>query len=101
MTVKKIDCIWKNDNKILVNPDGQVWPCCYLANITFEKEVRGVNQDQEVIREYMDNKDDFNIFKKSVVDILQHEWYQKTLPESWENGKALRQCINHCGIKEE
>ena len=27
-----IKCEWLSQDKILVNPDGQVFPCCYLAN---------------------------------------------------------------------
>lgn len=30
-----IDCEWMRSKRIIVNPDGQVIPCCYLANTLY------------------------------------------------------------------
>ena len=32
----KITCEWAKDERYVVNPDGQVWPCCYLCNNVFK-----------------------------------------------------------------
>ena len=53
MSSKKvtIQCEWLKDNRVLVNPDGQVWPCCYLGNVGFD-----INHS--VVREYENKKDE-------------------------------------------
>jgi len=46
---------------------------------------------------YLENKDDLNLKKKSMEEILDHEWYQKTLPESWEKEETrLKECRDFC-----
>ena len=34
-----IECEWKNNNRVIVNPDGQVWPCCYLSNLAYKYDI--------------------------------------------------------------
>ena len=44
--------------------------------------------------------DRFNRESNSFEDILSHEWYEKTLPESWEDEtKTLRLCKHFCQEK--
>lgn len=103
-----IECIWAKENKFLVNPDGQVWPCCYLGNSGFTEKVNGRYKDPEVlekgwddiahpiIQEYFKHADELNINNKPIEEILTHEWYTKTLPESWKGEKPHRQCKIWC-----
>ena len=42
-----IECIWGKDNRFLVNPDGQVWPCCYLGNIGYTEKINGRFKEQK------------------------------------------------------
>ena len=91
----KITCKWAKEEKYLINPDGQVWPCCYLCNNVF-KHGRDLTH-QPIYEEYFKVKDELNIFKNDINSILRHEWYTKTLPNSWKDEKiTLRQCKNHC-----
>lgn len=108
-----IECEWMKSKRALVNPDGQVWPCCYLANIAYagfkKSELSnepGNNFDYHVkhksptFNKYFENKDDNNIMKRSLEDIVNGEWFTKTLPESWNNEKEiLPQCSSFCKIK--
>lgn len=103
-----IECIWAKENKFLVNPDGQVWPCCYLGNMGYAEKVNGRYKDPEVLekgwddivhpimKEYFANMDDLNINNKPIEEILNHEWYTKTLPESWKGNNPHRQCRIVC-----
>ena len=44
--VIEIDCEWGKVNKVNVNPDGQVLPCCYFANTHFyNKHVPNIGKD--------------------------------------------------------
>tara|TARA_B100000941_G_scaffold126952_2_gene89755 strand:+ start:3146 stop:3514 length:369 start_codon:yes stop_codon:yes gene_type:complete len=111
-----IKCRWLDMNKILVNPDGQVYPCCYLANKAYKSEQLGVfgpnNQVEdmsqkgqnwywkpgdELMHEYKKNYDDLNIKNKSMEEIVNHDWYTKTLPESWEKEETrFEACRTFC-----
>jgi|MDTB01.3.fsa_nt_gb hypothetical protein len=107
---RKIVCKWKKSGQVLVNPDGQVWPCCYLCNITYEYTnsdktniLFGSHRDNShIFKEYYDNKDDHNIKKRTLQQILDSKWYSKTLPESWKSQKtALKQCKQYCTVKDD
>ena len=95
------------DNRILVNPDGQVFPCCYLGNPHyFGTEKQGqLNLEREradVMKQYDDNKNLYNINTTNMADIISSEWFTKTLPESWEDEtQTIRTCKEWCGKKNE
>jgi hypothetical protein len=103
-----IECIWAKENKFLVNPDGQVWPCCYLANQGFKFKQNGKWNDPDLIargvddivnpvmQEYWKHEDELNINNHSLDDILNHEWFTKTLPNSWTGNNPHRICVMMC-----
>jgi hypothetical protein len=89
-----ITCKWLQEEKILVNPDGQVLPCCYLGNTSFLNEsdpTSGRMWDQEgfVLNEYKKNKEDFNLNNKTLAEILNSKWFNEDLPKSWERYDTL------------
>lgn len=97
----KVKCQWMENNRILVNPDGGVLPCCYLGN----NEYRTQFEDWRVghlMNEYKKNAHDLNIKNKPLEEIVEHEWFTKTLPESWKNAENVaEQCIRFCLFDEE
>jgi hypothetical protein len=93
-----IKCKWLEDNRILVNPDGQVLPCCYLANNNWVQKQKGITKEGVVMQEYNDNKEKYNIHTNNMKDIIDGEWFSKTLPDSWEDDtKTITQCKLWCG----
>lgn len=119
-----IKCEWIEKNTILVNPDGQVWPCCYIGNPNFlyetienpddklvdgvimENQLENVNKQAKyhlnnpTIKKYVDNKKEHNIFNKPLHEIVKSEWFTKTLPESWSDSDTLiHQCWRLCNKK--
>ena len=104
----EIRCQWANWGKVLVNPDGQVWPCCYFANRAYHAQMNGGffteennwfgnEEGAEVLAKYNEHKEDLNIKNKSMEEILNHEWYTKDLPESWEKEETrFQQCRKFC-----
>tara|TARA_B100001248_G_C26996972_1_gene281624 strand:+ start:144 stop:470 length:327 start_codon:yes stop_codon:yes gene_type:complete len=104
-----IKCQWLDMKKILVNPDGQVFPCCYLANKYYKIAQRkwkmefAYNEDNDqIMYEYKKNEKDLNVKNKSMEEVLSHEWYTKDLPESWKSREtANNACINFCDFKNE
>lgn len=116
-----IKCRWQEQGRILVNPDGQVWPCCYLCNKAYKSESLGVfgpnNQVEDLSQEgeswfwrendramieYKRNYDDLNLKNKSMEEIINHEWFVKTLPESWEKEETrITECRMFCELEED
>lgn len=142
-----VKCEWMETKRLLINPDGQVLPCCYFANVVYmydkmnkfgppkddskylldadesvearikrrnefrneisdqigdkERIVKETKQDN-VLMNYHQNKDKYNIHKTPLEEIINSEWFTKTLPESWDNPKvAVRQCKEFCRVKDE
>tara|TARA_B100001057_G_C22843033_1_gene947853 strand:+ start:1864 stop:2196 length:333 start_codon:yes stop_codon:yes gene_type:complete len=99
-----IECMWQKDNTILINPDGQVYPCCYLGNIHYTalatNHKSGLTFSKyEVLAKYHAQREKFNINSNNIDDILESEWFNETLPESWESyettpGPCLQWCNN-------
>ena len=103
-----IKCRWMNNQQILINPDGQVWPCCYFANIAFYlKSINRYDSEYEVtkyapFKEYDEHKAELNIFNNDLQQIFQHEWYTKTLPESWNSEETTHVvCKKACSYNTE
>ncbi len=116
-----VSCEWLQTGRILVNPDGQVWPCCYLANAVYmtmnltdsnpTDEISNQVGDrilitsriknEPILVEYMKNKNKYNIFHAPFEEILAGEWFVKTLPESWDDENLITlQCAEVCGTGE-
>ena len=117
--MSKTHCKWmEDDEKLLVQPDGQILPCCYLSNyyaannipLKSKEEVYDnvdtnfrriedqlyyidlVNYEvhnEYLYKEYNKRKDKLNIFTNDLEDILSNEWFTKILPESWEDPKKI------------
>ena len=72
-----IKCKWRDEKRVLVNIDGQVWPCCYLVNNEYEYDVSnsksGYKDNQEVLESYSSYKDELNIFKNDMDSINKHQ----------------------------
>ena len=60
--MKKIICQWKRDGKCIVQPDGQVFRCCYLK-IHFERNSFKA-KEHPIMKEYLDNIEDYNVKNK-------------------------------------
>jgi len=112
-----IECSWQNEGKILINPDGQVFPCCYLANKTYKADQHGAafatmeekseewgnwfwkEKSDAIMRKYIEHKDDLNVFNKPMEEIVNHPWFTEWLPESWEEEETRNEiCVTFCEV---
>lgn len=110
---QKIRCRWQEDKRLLVNPDGQAMPCCYLANIYYQSteytkvgaydslyEGHKAQMEHPLLKSYWEKRDELNVFNKDVSEIVNHEWFIKTLPESWDSDETVHiQCKRMCSIE--
>lgn len=97
---KEIKCRWKYSNRILVNIDGQVYPCCYIVNSYYKSHFvdRGIDiAKHSVMKEYAEHKDEHNIFKNDLRKIItESKWFNQTLPESWTGNNPIEVCVKNC-----
>ncbi len=92
-----IKCRWLMDEKILVNPDGQILPCCYLGNPAYlyestkdtDKPGGTSFNENPVLKKYTDNKKEYNLNHKTLEEILTSDWFNKDLPESWKSYETM------------
>ncbi len=90
----KIVCRHKIKGEIYIGANKRLWPCCHLYD-------ESVAQKNNTILNLYDNLGhDFNdLTKKSIFEILNSEWYEKTLEESWNKFHPLHlpRCYLTCG----
>ena len=106
--VKRINCKWMNEQRVVINPDGQVLPCCYFANMVYYSTVNREmgnkipaghrkQMDHYVLSSYVDSADKYNLFETDMETILNGKWFTDTLPSSWKTDDPHHQCALMCG----
>ena len=92
-----VQCSWARQNVIAVNPDGQVFPCCYIATRHYENKIglhKIDNPEHSTISGYVE--EDHNIFKNSLIDMIDNSKYlNNILPNDIENN-PYDACLKHC-----
>ena len=120
--MSKTHCKWmEDDEQMLVNPTGEVIPCCYLSayfrigqitpktdpntwefdhledQLYHRDRVDNHVSKEYLYKEYVKRKHELNIFTNDLEDILDSEWFTKILPESWEDpDKIASPCLRIC-----
>ena len=96
----KIVCQWReNNNRYMVNPDGQVFQCCFLK-INFDDEDYFVKGKHAWVDEYLDNKEKYNLKNRTMKEIVDDDLFAKKLPKTWVNiDTAPRPCQKYCKMK--
>jgi MoaA/NifB/PqqE/SkfB family radical SAM enzyme len=89
----KIECYWMKNYKLYIGADGNVFPCGFLHDRLYGIEAEN-NSDHLKILNMMDSVDT-NVFKKSLKDIVDGEWFAR-IKRSWENDR-LERCAIFCG----
>lgn len=117
----EVVCEWMQSKRVIINPDGQVVPCCFIANALYMIDKTGTVEELEQSRnevsdqvyrkdlvkreffadptltEYYNNKDQFNAHNRPIGEILADDWFTATLPESWDDpNKIPLQCWWNC-----
>lgn len=99
-TKMEIKCEWGGKNKILVNPDGQVFPCCFFCNTAFKEkfiEKKSSFFNHPLMKKYSEYEKELNVFNNNLNDIIKHKWFSTLLPNSWNTENPVMQCQKHCG----
>ena len=96
----KIVCQWReNNNRYMVNHDGQVFQCCFLK-INIDDEDYFVKGKHAWVDEYLDNKEKYNLKNRTMKEIVDDDLFAKKLPKTWVNiDTAPRPCQKYCKVK--
>lgn len=90
----KITCEWARDNKVYVNENGNVYPCCYWHHNINTRD----GGDEEFIKKYGNDValGKYNLKTKTLYDILMSDFYQNQLKEHIESDKPCGVCVRQC-----
>lgn len=89
-------CPWYNERRVQIDPWAKVWPCCHLS-------LYGVHIDNHDLHEEADEsfvyaREDNDLKKYSLTDVLENDWYRKKLPNAIDGAK-WNQCRRICGVE--
>lgn len=97
-------CEWMQSKRVIINPDGQIVPCCFIANVLYPMNkitsTESIQKDifpDPVLEEYYSSKQKYNIHNRPIDQILSDDWFTSTLPESWNDSDRIPlQCWWNC-----
>ena len=97
---EKVQCLNRTQfNRIYVNANLKVYPCCFISSDTYEGRGRTFRDTKEKVTEKYG--DHFNSLRMHSWDqILKHSWLAQDLVESWDDpDKKLLRCQRTCSVK--
>ena len=93
-----IKCKWIETGRIVINPDGQVAPCCYFANSLYVAKGFKHARDGDVYHKYNKAYNELNAFNNPIDKIINHQWFDD-LYESWNDSNTThRTCKRYCSV---
>ena len=111
-----ISCQWwknapYNNAGVLFMFNGEVWPCCEVGGVRFGKDQVAWDNpagNQMAYQFYQETCGKYgsqfnNILSHSLEEILNHEWFNKKLVQSWQHDFSskdprLELCAYHCSM---
>ena len=95
VTNTEISCKTQKENSIYVDFLGRIWPCCWVGH-TFPRNSKTASPTDAVIDKY--GKDFNSLHCHALKDIMNHEWFQQDLENSWKTGaNRIETCSEMCG----
>jgi len=97
-----ITCKYKKDTTIYIDFQMKLWPCCWVGSPTYFDDDNNIQKVQLKALQSRYEKDFNSLRKHTLKEILNHEFYNKDLNDSWNNTTAdknskLFTCGRTCG----
>lgn len=86
----KIECIYKESQKMYINSRMEVFPCCYISD---QYETFKTISNAELKYPF----GELLLNEKSWNEILEHDFFNE-LMQSWTQSNVIPRCIRTCGI---
>jgi len=85
---KSPSCKWVKQGKLYINYLGCLLPCCMTAGTTWKNTI-----SERLFRKIIGNTDDINLYKNSLENIAQSNFYKFALQDSFA---SIKTCHNIC-----
>ena len=95
---RSITCVMLHKKEIFVDWNKKLWPCCWFSTYnTFGRQVQGSELFEELEQDFGENWNDLQ--QHTMVEILNHPYYNKLLEQSWIKGSKYHTpiCFENCG----
>lgn len=82
-----INCRWSEQQKLFVDQDQNVWPCCYWHS----RAHRGLKRETELFETFqseLKTTNKYNLRDYTIAEILNKDFYRKDLEDSFEDNPA-------------
>lgn len=98
LTINCLSKLVNDQHEIYVSVDGIVYPCCYIGNSlnAFDVSLEGLQLHQR-FKNY--NKDNFDLNKNTLWQILEQHQLNRFASDHWESSTCLEICKNNCGAE--
>lgn len=84
----RVDCYWRNGNKIYINEFGEVHPCCHIAPYF------NTTGYEDILEIYLKNKHLINLYNYDLDTVMKNEY----LKFVFKNTKSIEHCNKTCGF---
>jgi len=91
----KSKCPWYNQRQVQIDPWGTVWPCCHTS--LFGRHFNNINIETSVDSSFVSARKDNNLENKTLREILNNQWYEKTLKKAVDSA-SWKICRETCGV---
>tara|TARA_B110001454_G_scaffold13920_1_gene12642 strand:+ start:2072 stop:3166 length:1095 start_codon:yes stop_codon:yes gene_type:complete len=97
-----ITCKYKVDKTVYIDFQMKLWPCCWVGSPTYFDDEDNIQKVQLKALQGRYEKDFNSLRKHTLEEVLEHEFYNKDLNDSWNNTMAdknskLFTCGRTCG----
>jgi sulfatase maturation enzyme AslB (radical SAM superfamily) len=87
-------CSWLSQNKMYVDYLGNLIPCCMTSGLMWRKDMSG-----KLWRKIVGDLDSINLHQHSISQILQSDFYQTKLQDSFDSVKTIHHaCFSNCFV---
>jgi len=127
MSDKKVYCYWYERGELQINPDGQVFPCCFIANSMYLAKTFGYPKRGDLKRrtdpdrvmfeleepegvaesllegdwchtEYVESEHEMCLDNYSINEIVNHKWFKKMEKARKKWETAPEICRRNCTV---
>lgn len=90
-----INCLSIKRNAIFIDPEGEIYPCCWLGSRDYAKKFIGFNNEDHPI---FTMRSTINCIEYPLQECIDDGWFTNIIPSSFEN-KPCKTCARICGFK--
>jgi MoaA/NifB/PqqE/SkfB family radical SAM enzyme len=91
-----IDCKVSRRNELYIGADGKVDACCWMGSASYYVDNLGKQHDEPIYEFFHDMKEELNVRKIKLKDIIFDQFFTSILPGSFKSNPCTT-CVRTCG----